>query len=266
MTALPPSADFTGSAVTEGGFKTAIAALHDYLGGMFGTTGTAAAARLALGVLNDTPEVPLSASTTTNIGAAASSNVLITGSAAIFSFGTAAAGTVRHVRFSGSNSLVHSASLVLPSEANISTNAGDTLEAISLGSGNWVVRAYTRANGMAVVSPTVPVTSVNGMTGDVTVSTTPTTAQVLTATAGATADGIGTYALLTRTFPLGPVSLGSTVSGVSIISGYTMSGHFYADSGYTASGSWKAMTVGGYVGAGGGEPGGDPVFLGLRVA
>lgn len=43
-TALPPSSDFTGAAVTEGDFKAAITALRDYLGGLFGTTGATALA------------------------------------------------------------------------------------------------------------------------------------------------------------------------------------------------------------------------------
>lgn len=48
-TALPVSSDFTGAAVTEGDFKTAIAAQRDYLAGMFGTTGALAMALATLG-------------------------------------------------------------------------------------------------------------------------------------------------------------------------------------------------------------------------
>jgi hypothetical protein len=39
-TELPPSSDFTGSAVTEGAFKAAITALRSYLSGLFGVDGT----------------------------------------------------------------------------------------------------------------------------------------------------------------------------------------------------------------------------------
>lgn len=49
MAALPASTDFTGSAVTEGGFKTAISSLRDYLSGLLGTDGTAATALATLG-------------------------------------------------------------------------------------------------------------------------------------------------------------------------------------------------------------------------
>lgn len=49
MAALPASVDFTGSAVTEGGFKTAITSLRDYLAGLLGTDGTTATALSTLG-------------------------------------------------------------------------------------------------------------------------------------------------------------------------------------------------------------------------
>lgn len=54
MSALPAATDFTGAAVTEGGFKTAITSLRGYLSALFGDDGTAATARNMLGVV--TPE------------------------------------------------------------------------------------------------------------------------------------------------------------------------------------------------------------------
>lgn len=48
-TALPPSSDFTGAAVTEGGFKSAITALRDFLSGLLGTDGATTTALAALG-------------------------------------------------------------------------------------------------------------------------------------------------------------------------------------------------------------------------
>jgi len=50
MTTLPDSADFTGSTVTEGGQKTFITNLRNFLAGVLGTAGTAEAARTALGL------------------------------------------------------------------------------------------------------------------------------------------------------------------------------------------------------------------------
>lgn len=48
-TALPASSTFTGGAVTEGDFKSAITALRDYLSGMLGTDGATATALATLG-------------------------------------------------------------------------------------------------------------------------------------------------------------------------------------------------------------------------
>lgn len=49
MSALPNSTDFTGAAVTEGQFKTAISGMRDFLFGLFGATGTVKDANQALG-------------------------------------------------------------------------------------------------------------------------------------------------------------------------------------------------------------------------
>ena len=49
-TALPPSSDFTGAAITEGDFKSAITALRDYISGLFGTDGATVTAMATLGV------------------------------------------------------------------------------------------------------------------------------------------------------------------------------------------------------------------------
>ncbi len=97
-------------------------------------------------------EADVSSATTTNIGAATTNKVRITGTVTITGFGTAAAGIHRMGRFSGVLTLTHNGtSLILPSGANITTAAGDTFGAYSLGSGNWVVLFYQRASGAALV-------------------------------------------------------------------------------------------------------------------
>ena len=50
MTALPPATDFTGAAVTEGDFKTAVTNMRAYLAGITDTTGIVADARTQLGL------------------------------------------------------------------------------------------------------------------------------------------------------------------------------------------------------------------------
>lgn len=101
---------------------------------------------------NEAAWVDVASATTTDIGAAASNNVRITGTTTITGFGTVSAGTRRMLRFAGALTLTHNAtSLILPSGANIVTAANDTAVAISLGSGNWVVTEYQKANGLAVI-------------------------------------------------------------------------------------------------------------------
>lgn len=97
------------------------------------------------------PDVDVASAGTTDIGAANSSNIRITGTTTITSFGTVANGVRRWIRFAAALTLTHNAtSLILPGAANITTAAGDTAMAISLGSGNWVVVNYTRASGQLI--------------------------------------------------------------------------------------------------------------------
>lgn len=85
---------------------------------------------------------------TTPIGAAASSEVNITGTTTITAFDTVAAGTVREGYFSGILTLTHNGtSLLLPGGKNITTAANDRFRALSLGSGNWIVLIYTTTSG-----------------------------------------------------------------------------------------------------------------------
>lgn len=105
------------------------------------------------GAINEAAYVTVASASTTDIGAAASNNVSITGTTTITGLGTIAAGATRRCVFTGALTLTHNAtSLILPSGANITTAAGDTMTATSLGSGNWRVTSYTKASGEALVS------------------------------------------------------------------------------------------------------------------
>lgn len=56
------------------------------------------------------------------------------------------------MEFTGSLTLTHNAnSLFLPTEANITTAAGDVAEFISRGGGNWKCTGYQRADGSALI-------------------------------------------------------------------------------------------------------------------
>lgn len=93
----------------------------------------------------------VASATTTDLGAASSRNVRITGVAAITGFGTSDAGTYRQVRFAAALTLTHNgSSLILPGAANITTAANDTAGFVSLGSGNWLCLWYKAATGLPV--------------------------------------------------------------------------------------------------------------------
>lgn len=108
----------------------------------------------------------VASASTTDIGAAATSEVRITGTTTITSFGTSNAGIRRRGRFADVLTLTHNGtSLILPAAANITTAANDRFEALSLGSGNWIVTGYTKASGRSVLEPITlgtPITSTSG--------------------------------------------------------------------------------------------------------
>jgi hypothetical protein len=88
------------------------------------------------------------AASTTDLATATGEEVDITGSTTITAFGTCAAGVVRRLRFTGAPLITHNAtSLICPSASNIQTAAGDTMEVVSLGSGNWFVCSYQSGLG-----------------------------------------------------------------------------------------------------------------------
>ena len=106
--------------------------------------------------LNAQAFVDVASATTTDIGAATSHNVRITGTTTITGLGTVASGLRRKVRFAAALTLTHNGtSLILPGTANITTAANDSGEFISLGSGNWLCLNYKKADGTAVVSITL---------------------------------------------------------------------------------------------------------------
>ncbi len=93
----------------------------------------------------------IASATTTNIGAAGTMYLTITGTTTITAFDNIAAGQLRYVRFSGALTLTHNAtSLILPNNgSNITTANGDTAIFVSEGSGNWRCLMYTPVSGSA---------------------------------------------------------------------------------------------------------------------
>lgn len=104
------------------------------------------------GALNFAPSVALPSSTNPALGATYSNNVTITGNTTIAGFDNVAEGITRVVKFTGILQLTYNAtSLILPSNANITTAVGDIAVFRSLGSGNWECIEYTRRDGTALV-------------------------------------------------------------------------------------------------------------------
>lgn len=94
----------------------------------------------------------IASNTLTDIGAATGNYVTITGTTTITAFGTAQAGTMRWLRFSGALTVTHNASsLIIPGGANLLTRAGDVGVFVSEGSGNWRCIGYMRGSA---VTPT----------------------------------------------------------------------------------------------------------------
>lgn len=105
------------------------------------------------------PITTLASDATETLASVESDSIEITGTTGITSFGTAGVGLMRFVRFADALLLTHSAALQLPAATNITTAAGDSLVAISLGSGDWRVLSYTPATIRVGLTPTRTVTS-----------------------------------------------------------------------------------------------------------
>lgn len=90
----------------------------------------------------------LASATTTDIGAQNTSFLNITGTTTITGFGTTYNGP-RYLVFAGILTLTHSATLVCPGAANITTAANDAAIAIPI-SGGWQIVAYQKASGLPV--------------------------------------------------------------------------------------------------------------------
>lgn len=88
---------------------------------------------------------------TTNIGAADSDFVSITGTTTITSLGSGTKYNHVWVQFDGALLLTHNAtSLILPGGVNILTAAGDVAEFARVSGSNWKCLSYQRANGQAL--------------------------------------------------------------------------------------------------------------------
>jgi len=158
--ALPPSTDFTGAGVTEGGFKTAITSLRDFLSGLFGTTGTQATALSTLGVPFNATSAKTSAYTV--VAADRGKNIdCTTGTFTVT--GTAAATLGDGFVFTLTNS---GAGVITFDPNGAETVDGASTDTVAAGESKTYYCNGTLWRSVAMKKTTV--TSVNGSTGAVT--------------------------------------------------------------------------------------------------
>lgn len=94
----------------------------------------------------------ITSAATTNLAAATSNLITLSGGATITSFGTPQEGSVFFVRFQGGETLVYNATtMFLPGSANILTRGGDTAILQSLGGGAMKMLHYQRADGTPLI-------------------------------------------------------------------------------------------------------------------
>lgn len=156
------------------------------------------------------PQVTIASAATTNIGAVAGNNIVISGSVGITSFGTAAslASPVFLISFTGAPLLTNSAALALPGGVNLQITTGQTVFAIAVSAGWKVLSEVASFNGrVGVVVPT---------TGDYTLAQT-TAASTLTAPSagqlGETISLTGTAVSLTN-------NTATNVTGITLTAGH----------------------------------------------
>jgi len=101
-------------------------------------------------------EADIASATTTTLGTQNTNFLRVTGTTTITSFGTTYNGP-RFLRFEGALTLTHSATLILPTGANITTAAGDLAIAIpkaTLGTADGWYVFYQRADGTSLLGVT----------------------------------------------------------------------------------------------------------------
>ena len=113
------------------------------------------------------PWADLASAATTDLGAADSENVRVTGAVTITSFGVAADGLERMLRFAGAPLITHHATaLILPGGMGHQVAAGDTMGVRSLGFGNWICTSYAPMNRqMGTAAAPIPTHSTAGAGG-----------------------------------------------------------------------------------------------------
>lgn len=241
MPSLPASTAFTDSAVTEGGFKTAITNQREFLADLLGTTGTKLTAIRTLGTLAN--DIDTKSGAYTVVASDMGKLLLCSGT---FTVSLTAAATLGD----GFSFIVeNNGTGVITIDPN-STEQIDGVATKTLAAGDWCVVTCTGTG-----FNTFGVSSIS-------------TSSVQTAIAGSNYDELGTYAILANPTTNTTITIGNNYSGSALRYWGFLSGTGSAGSGTVIngglgnapSGTWKAMTR--VTGVGGLMSGG----LFLRVA
>lgn len=96
------------------------------------------------------PLVDIASASSMDLGAVKSENLRVTGTTGPTSFGTARIGTFRRLYFAGNLTITRNATtLETHTGANLAIGAGDHVEVVSLGSGNWRVLSHLRITALS---------------------------------------------------------------------------------------------------------------------
>lgn len=125
----------------------------------------------SLEVLLGAKGADIASAATTNLANATGWYVQVTGTTTTTALGTAKAGTLRWVVYTGALQLTHNAtSLILPLGQNLVTAAGDAALWVSEGSGNWRLLAYQRADGTPLVRYNAAIVDLGDISGAVSIN------------------------------------------------------------------------------------------------
>ena len=98
----------------------------------------------------------IASATTTDIGAADSDFIDVTGTTTITGLGSTATRNHVWVNFTGALTLTHNGtSLILPTAANITTANGDVAEFVRISGSNWKCVNYTLASGAPITGSVI---------------------------------------------------------------------------------------------------------------
>lgn len=109
----------------------------------------------------------VASATTTDLCASPQAVQNVTGTTTITGFGSSCLpGTRKTLIFAGIATITYNAtSMLIPGSLNYDTAAGDVIEAVYFGSGNWRVTNITKVNGAAIVNPAVDVGTIQWYAG-----------------------------------------------------------------------------------------------------